>query len=125
MKQTLIALLETLGFPVYLQGSIAAPADYPDSFFTFWLFSAPESLHYDNAANRCIWGFWVYFYSTDPMRVLEIPERARMLLKENGFVTEGKAVDVRVDTPTHTGAMITVYGVENYKEEHANEHSDE
>lgn len=126
MKQTLIALLETLGFPVYLQGSIAAPEDYPDSFFTFWVFSAPESQDYDNAAHRCVWGFWVYFYSTDPMQVLEYPERARQLLKENGFVTEGKAVDVRVDTPTHTGAMITVYGVENYhKEETANEHSDE
>lgn len=124
MKQRLIELLETFGYPVYLQGSIAAPEAYPAHFFTFWVHSAPESSHYDNAAHRCVWGIWVYFYSTDPMLVLEIPERARQKLKADGFVIEGKAADVRVDTPTHTGAMLSVYAIEPYEEEN-NEHSDE
>lgn len=117
MKEQLISLLETLGFPVYLQGSLAAPEDYPDSFFTFWCFAAPESQHYDNDANRCVFGFWVYFYSTDPVQVLTCSGQARQLLKANGFVSDGKPVDVRVDTPTHTGAMFTVYGVEQYSKE--------
>lgn len=116
MKQQLIKLLETFGFPVYLQGSLAAPEDYPDSFFTFWNFSAPEGAFYDNDANRCVWGFWVYFYSTDPVQVLEVSEQARQLLKRNGFVPEGKPTDIPTDAPDYTGAMFTVYGIENYEQ---------
>ena len=114
MKQILIEILESFGFQVFLQGSLASPERYPDSFFTFWNFENQESAHYDNNANRCVWGFWIYFYSTDPVKVSEFPERARQALKESGFVVEGKPTDVTVDTPTHTGAMFTVYGVEQY-----------
>ena len=116
MKEELINCLETLNYPVYLQGSLASPADYPDSFFAFWDFQNNESAFYDNGANRCIWGFWVYFYSTSPQNVHDIPEQARQLLRQNGFIVEGKPSDVRVDAPTHTGAMFTCYGVENYAE---------
>lgn len=117
MKEQLITLLESFGYPVYLQGSLAAPESYPDSFFTFWMHSAPEGAFYDNDANRCVWGFWVYFYSTDPVLVLEKSEAARQLLKSSGFITEGKPTDVAVDVATHTGAMFTAYGVENYQKE--------
>lgn len=117
MKETLISLLESFGLPVILQGTLASPADYPDDFFTFWNFANPEGEHYDNEANRCVWGFWVYFYSKDPVKVLNLTEQARRKLKANGFVSDGKPVDVRVDTPTHTGAMFTVYGVEQYTKE--------
>ena len=117
MKQELISLLETFGYPVYLQGSIASPAEYPVSFFTFWNFSTPESAFYDNDANRSVWGFWVYFYSTDPETVNTLPEQARQLLKQNGFVPEGKPSDIPVDVPEYTGAMFTVYGIENYSQE--------
>lgn len=117
MKEQLITLLETFGFPVYLQGSLASPEAYPDSFFTFWVHSAPEGAFYDNQPNRCVWGFWVYFYSTDPALVMEKSEQARQLLKRSGFITEGKPTDLAVDVPTHTGAMFTVYAIENYEEE--------
>ena len=118
MKEQLITLLETFGFPVFLQGSLASPEAYPESFFTFWVFSAPEGAFYDNDANRCVWGFWVYFYSTDPVQVLEISEAARQLLKANGFTPDGKPTDLPVDVPEYTGAMFTVYKSEEY---HANE----
>lgn len=117
MKQQLITLLETFGYPVFLQGSLAGTEEYPDSFFTFWNFSAPEGAFYDNDANRCVWGFWVYFYSTDPLRVLDVSEQARQLLKRNGFVPEGKPTDLATDAPDHTGAMFTIYGIENYRQE--------
>ena len=114
MKEQLISLLESFGFPVYLQGSLASVGDYPESFFTFWVFSAPEGAFYDNDANRCVWGFWVYFYSTDPELVQRVPEQARQLLKQNGFTPDGKAVDLQTDAPDHTGAMFTVYKAEEY-----------
>lgn len=114
MKETLIGILESFDYPVFLQGSLAEPGDYPDTFFTFWNFENPEGEHYDNSANVCVWGFWVYFYSTDPTLVASVPEAARQALKAQRFLSGEKPADVSVDVPTHTGAFFTVYGIENY-----------
>jgi hypothetical protein len=46
-----------------------------------------------------------------------VPEQARKLLKKNGYIIDGKAHDISVDKPTHTGAFFTVYKFENYTEE--------
>lgn len=117
IKNDLVVLLETLNYPVFLQGSLNPDEQYPDSFFTFWNFSTPEAAFYDDAANRAVWGFWIYFYSIDPMLVEQIPETARQLLKQNGYILQGKPNDISVDRPTHTGAMFTVYKFENYESE--------
>lgn len=114
MKQRLIDLLATLGYPVFLQGSLQNTEAYPNSFFTFWNFSTPEAAYYDDDAGRAVWGFWIYFYSTSPLLVETEPEKARKLLKQNGFILEGKPHDISVDKPTHTGSMFTVYVYENY-----------
>ena len=116
MKSELIKLLETFGFPVFLQGSLNTTNDYPDSFFTFWNFETPEGEFYDDEAHMAVWGFWVYFYSTNPQLVEEKTEAARKLLKSNGWVPDGKPHDISVDVPTHTGAFFEVYGIEKYKE---------
>ena len=112
MKQELIQILEAFGYPVFLQGSLNADEAYPDSFFTFWNFDTPEAAFYDDNAHRAIWGFWVYFYSISPALVDSIPEQARQILKNNGFILQGKATDINVDRPTHTGAMFTTYKFE-------------
>lgn len=117
MKSELIELLQTFKFPVFLQGSLNSDEDYPDSFFTFWNFETPETAFYDNDANRAVLGFWIYFYSTDPLSVEQIPEQARQLLKQNGWILQGKANDIAVDRPTHTGAFFTVFKFENYESE--------
>lgn len=117
MKDNLITLLETLKYPVYLQGSINSLDDYPDSFFTFWNFDTPEAAFYNDDANRAVWGFWIYFYSVDPVLVQSVPEAARKLLKQNDYILQGKANDITVDKPTHTGAMFTVYKFEEYPDE--------
>lgn len=117
MKEELISLLNTLKYPVFLQGSLQDTESYPQSFFTFWNFSTPEAAFYDNDAGRAVWGFWIYFYSTSPLLVETEPEKARKLLKQNGYILDGKAHDIAVDKPTHTGALFTVYKYENYQEE--------
>lgn len=114
MKTELINLLETFGFPVFLQGSMNDDEDYPSSFFTFWNFETPEDRHYDNEASRAVWGFWVYFYSDDPSLVDTKLEEARKLLKTNGWIIDGKGEDVASDVETHTGRMITCQKIENY-----------
>lgn len=115
MKTELITLLETFGYPVFLQGSLNGEDDYPDSFFTFWNFETPEAAYYDDNANRAVWGFWVYFYSTDPELVESVPEQARQLLKQNDWILQGKAHDITVDKVSHTGAFITVFKFERYE----------
>lgn len=114
MKSKLISILETFGFPVFLQGSMSEEDTYPSSFFTFWNFETPEGTHYDNDANSAIWGFWVYLYSDDPLTVDEKLIEAAKLLKNNGWLIDGKGQDVASDEPTHTGRMITCRYIENY-----------
>ena len=117
MKAALIEILESFDYPVFLQGSLNPDESYPDSFFTFWNFDNPETMFYDNDANRCVWGFWIYFYSIDPEQVEQVPEQARKMLKSAGWIVEGKPNDINVDRPTHTGAFFTAYGLENYESE--------
>lgn len=117
IKADLIAILETLKYPVFLQGSLNPDVAYPESFFTFWNFETPEAAFYDDNANRAAWGFWVYFYSTNPLLVETEPEKARKLLKASDYILQGKANDIEVDRPTHTGAFFTVFKFENYSEE--------
>ena len=112
MKQTLTELLSGLGYPVFLQGSLNPSEPYPDSFFTFWNFNNDDTAFYDNDTHREVWGFWVYFYSISPALVESVPEQARQILKNNGFILQGKATDISVDRPTHTGAMLTTYKFE-------------
>ena len=117
IKSDLVALLESLGYPAFLQGTLNPDDKYPESFFTFWNFSTPEAAFYDDAANRAVWGFWIYFYSVDPHLVEQVPEQARKLLKQNGWILAGKPNDISVDRATHTGAIITAYTFENYESE--------
>ena len=70
VKNKLIEVLESIGYPVYLQGSFTEEQEYPDTFFTYWRFDAPEPSHYNNQAFSCNWGFWIYVYSDNP-RTLE------------------------------------------------------
>ena len=117
IKNNLVVLLETLNYPVFLQGSLNPDEQYPDSFFTFWNFDTPETAFYDDAANRAVWGFWIYFYSVDPVLVEQMSEQARQLLKQHGYILQGKPNDISVDRPTHSGVMFTTYKFENYESE--------
>lgn len=117
MKQELIELLETFNYPVFLQGSLNPDEAYPDSFFTFWNFDNNDAAFYDDNADRAVWGFWIYFYSINPRLVESVPEQARQLLKSNDWIIQGKATDINVDRPTHTGAFFTAYKFEDYETE--------
>lgn len=112
MKELLIQLLETFGYPVKLQGSIAENEAYPSSFFTFWNNDSYDGNHYDNDAVSYTWSFDINFYSIDPELVNTILLQVRTLLKENGFIISGKGYDAVSDEPTHTGRGITALIIE-------------
>ena len=108
MVDTLIELLESLGFDVYRQGSFEDTEEYPKSFFTYWNLETPDNSHYDNTNYGSAWSFDVNFYSTDPEVCFQTIEDARILLKENHWVVPSKGYDVYSDEPTHIGRGINV-----------------
>ena len=112
MKDALISLLETFGYPVRLQGSFAEDEQYPESFFTFWNNDSSDGSHYDNDAVNYIWDFDVNFYSIDPDLVNTVLLDARRLMKSNGWIMSGKGHDLASDEPTHTGRGINVIYIE-------------
>ena len=114
MKNELIEILKTLGYPVFLQGSLNPDEEYPETFFTFWNFETPEAGFYDNKASKAVWGFWIYIYSSNPALTDTELEKARQLLKANGWIATDKGQDVQSDEPTHTGRMIESYCIEKY-----------
>lgn len=113
MKELLISLLETFGYPVKLQGSIGKDEQYPDSFFTFWNADSSDGDHYDNDAIFYVWDFDVNFYSVNPDLVNTVLLSAKTLLKQNGFIISGKGYDVPSDEPTHTGRGFNAQIIDN------------
>lgn len=113
MKELLISLLESFGFPVFLQGSLEENEPYPQSFFTFWNNDSYDNNHYDNNPVSYTWSFDVNFYSVDPELVNTMLLNAKRLLKQNGFIITGKGYDVASDEPTHTGRGMNALIIEN------------
>lgn len=112
MEDTLISLLESLGYDVYRQGSLTQENGYPDSFFTFWNNDSPDHSHYDNQSYGTEWNFGVYFYSSDPELTYSVISQARILLKQTGWIVPSKGFDVKSDLSSHTGRGLTVFYLE-------------
>ena len=108
MEDKLIEILETLGYPVYLQGSLLDDQAYPDHFFTFWNDSADGNSFYDNNEGAIVWAYSLNFYSIDPTLTNSKLLEAKTLLKSAGWVVSGAGYSVMSDEPTHTGRGITV-----------------
>ena len=110
MKQKLIDVLSTFGYPVFLQGTMNEELKYPDSFITFFTDDTDDGSHYDNETASYLWYFAVIFYSNDPTIVNTKAEEIRQALKLTGFIPQGKGRDVPSDEKTHTGwAMDFIY----------------
>lgn len=112
MKENLIQILSTFGYPVKLQGTISQNEKYPDSFFTFWNNDTYDGSHYDNKSIDYIWNFTINFYSNNPALVNTVLLQARVLLKQNGWIVGGKGADIPSDETTHTGRSIDALFIE-------------
>lgn len=108
MEDKLIEVLESLGYPVFLQGSLLSDQKYPESFFTYWNDSSDGSAFYDDNENSIAWSYSVNFYSVDPILVNTKLKELKPLLKKAGFIVGGAGYSVMSDEPTHTGRGITV-----------------
>lgn len=108
MEDLLISTLESLGYPVRLQGSLLENEVYPDSFFTFWNDSADGTGFYSNDETAILWSYSLNFYSTDPVLVNTKLIEAKRLLRDAGWIVSGAGYDVPSDEPTHTGRGMSL-----------------
>lgn len=108
MEDLLISVLETLGYPVRLQGSLLPDEPYPDHFFTYWNDSADGISFYDDDESATLWQYSINFYSIDPLLVNSKLIEAKKLLKVAGFIVSGGGYSVMSDYETHTGRAITM-----------------
>ena len=106
MEDLLISTLESLGYPIKLQGSLLPDEAYPDSFFTFWNDSSDGISFYSNNEGAILWAYSLNFYSTDPLKTNSVLLEAKALLKAAGWIVSGGGYDVPSDENTHTGRGI-------------------
>lgn len=110
MKEFIIGILASIGYPVYLQGSLSG-ADWPPSFFTIWT-ASEDGPHYDNGPISTIWTIDINFYSIEPALVNTQLVEAKRLLRASGFIVGGKGRDVPSDEDNYSGRSITAYFIE-------------
>jgi len=108
MEDLLIKTLESLGYPVKLQGSLLPEESYPGHFFTYWNDSADGSSYYSNTEGTIVWAYSLNFYSVDAVLTNTVLLEAKALLKSAGFIVSGAGYDVGSDEPTHTGRGISL-----------------
>lgn len=108
MEDTLIELLQSFGYPVIRQGSLAPEEAYPNTFFTFWCNLEEEQSAYDDNTVSVVYDFYVNVYSTSPTTVYSLLHEARKLLKSNGWQSPDRGHDIASDEITHTGRGMEV-----------------
>ena len=96
------------------QGSYAEGVELPESFFTFWNADTPEQGFYDNKANSAVWYWMIYFYTKDATLLYSKLESLITILKEKGFIIEGKGQDLASGSPDYFGRYIKIKYIENY-----------
>lgn len=108
MEDLLIEILETFGFPVFLQGSLLPEEPYPSHFFTFWNNNSYGNSYYDNNEHSTVFDYDVNFYSCNPDWVYSKLREAITALKEAGFIVSGDGHSLVSDEPTHDGRGVNV-----------------
>lgn len=117
VKSKLIAILEGMGYEVWLMHSMPRNHKYPESFFTYLTTEAPFTAYYDNRPHAAVWSFWIGFYSSKPELVESVPVELAKRLQDAGWTVPGLGEDVESDEQTHTGWRITAYYVQEFNKE--------
>ena len=116
--EKLIEILDPLvDSKVYRQGSFSENQKYPSLFITIWENESSDKSHYDN--NKTIGyehDFDVNVYGNNPKEVYNTLEQVITTLKNNGFLVDGKGIDVSSDEPNYIGRHINAIYVDYGKE---------
>lgn len=103
MEDILIQILETFGFPVFRQGSLAENQPYPDTFITFWERPADDLAFYDNDNYAVYYDYDVNVYSTSPSRTYQLLRDVIAALKTADWIIMDRGHDIASDEITHRG----------------------
>lgn len=103
MIDLLMQTLETTGFPVYLQGSIAPEQDYDESFITYQIIDSPLQDFLDDDATGTQWEVNVIFYTCRADLLYTVPADIFKKLKAAGFIPQGQGFNVPADEPSYNG----------------------
>lgn len=114
MKELLIQVLESFGFPVFLHGTLGDDEPFPPAFFTFITVDSPDEYPFDDTPTKTAWEYQITFYSADPRQVKQYAAESRTTLKAAGFIPQGKGRDIPSDEPTHTGWICNYYYLSDY-----------
>lgn len=82
--------LAPLGYPVYLQGSLAEDAQYPDNFITYWIPGSESESFYDNAEHRQDWEISIIFYTKDIQQIILVIPQIISALRDSKFTVYGR-----------------------------------
>lgn len=102
MKQILLNVLNSFGFPVFLLGTLGENEPYPPAFFTFSTLES-DDICFDDEDSYAVYRFQIIFYANDPHIVEEVATESRRKLKAAGFIPDGRGEDIQSEEPTHTG----------------------
>ncbi len=76
-----------LGLPVYEEGN--APAELPNSYYTFSEDYTSDNLSADNEAKETLYEFTIKYYTKDANTIYSGMLNALSLLKAKGYITTG------------------------------------
>ena len=104
----LLEILEPLvDNKVYRQGSFSESDKYPKLFITYWENESEDKGHYDNKkVVGCAHSFDVNVYGSKVDEVYDTTGNVITALKDNGFMVDGKGIDVPSDEPNFKGRHI-------------------
>lgn len=98
----LVSTLESLNYPVFLQGTFTGDS-YPETYITYFVESYDDRAHYDDNATSWDFSTTVIVYSKDPAKLFSVPATVRTTLKNAGFIPVGKGYNIFSDDPNYTG----------------------
>lgn len=111
MWSKLEEVFEEMKLPYDRQGNYGG---HDDSFFTYWNIRTPETRFYDNKPRRSEWVWSIIFYTRYPELMYTKLDELIRILREKGFVVNGRGNDIPSDEVDYIGRVITATYVEHY-----------
>ena len=99
-------LLNSLNYPVFMQGSMSTDFPYPDRFITYYWFSSADIWRFNNEATATTYTCQVTIYAALPSLMDEVLAKVIDLLLKNGYTKSDGGRMVPSDEPSHIGWSI-------------------
>ncbi len=113
MINSILGILETLGYPVRLRQSFLADTDeLPETFILYEETGTEDLLVYDNDEAGVLWKWTVSVLSTTPQKTVEIAKEIKQKLKSSPFTMRGLGSGYIATGTKYTGRNIYIEGRE-------------